>query len=137
MSNQITIEIPKNRYKNDEVIEGKIILELEKETNARGVRIIFEGETGYGRSITTVHKETQYLDENSRYLPGKREYEFKFEIPKQIDKNGFMHQIEEKIFGSVYERTRWTLDASLDIPDRLDINKVKKIYIVRSNKISK
>lgn len=131
--NKIIVELSKSRYSSDEVIEGKIILELDKEVKARRIRIVFRGETGVGRTRNTIHQEIQNLDNSSSYGPGKKEYGFGFAIPQLYTKErGFFEKIEEAIFGDMYERISWSLDASLDKADRLDENTIEKIRIKRA-----
>lgn len=130
---KISIEIPKNNYLSNEKIQGTVKLELEKDIPARSVRIRLIGMRGSGKHRRRVHEQQTIIDNSTQYFAGTKVYQFSFDIPvfRRMDTSGFgpLKGLIDIFNGDPYSYIDWSLDASLDIPNALDVNQVKQIYI--------
>lgn len=130
---KISIEISKTNYLSNENIQGSVKLELEKDISAKAVRIRLIGIRGSGKHRRLVHEQTIVLDSANQYFAGTKVYQFSFDIPvfRRMDTSGFgpLKGLIDIFNGDPYSYIGWSLDASLDIPNTLDVNQVKQIYI--------
>lgn len=137
---KIRIELPKDKYYSDEAIEGAVVLDLDKEVKARGVRIIFTGQES-GKKAITIQRDELRLDDATVYEPGTKKYQFRFTITQiqrfDTESLGFLKGLGDLIIGDTYETGHWWLDASLDIPNALDVNATKRIYLKRAESQNK
>ncbi|MBI5224225.1 hypothetical protein HY990_07435 [Candidatus Micrarchaeota archaeon] len=130
---KMRIDIPKDNFLSNEQIIGTVFLELDKPISARGVRIAFIGERGSGKHRRRVHEDTLTLDQSTEYQAGTKTYSFSFNFPiyQKFDTSGFgflKGLADLFVTQDLYRYTDWWLDASLDIPNALDVNTTKRIY---------
>jgi hypothetical protein len=141
---KIEIETDKQSYTGGEKVKGKVRLTLNQPKKAKGLRIRFYGErrtttrsVGIGTSSrSSTHIEQLYLQEIS--LGGEKEYpagltecdfEFALPSPQRAAPQGDnpLAGVINMLVGDPWANVRWYLDASLDLPMSLDINKKMQV----------
>lgn len=145
---KIELITDKTNYAKGETINGKIILDLKKEKQAKELRLLFMGErvvrstrmTPKGVSSSTqripIHRFETVIDGDKIYPVGKTEYSFSIQIPSQSSQQ----QMPGGAFGSVLKiaealsgaggRIEWSLQASLNVPASADVTKRIQVNIV-------
>lgn len=138
---KMIVNLPKLNYKHGETINGTAILDLAKPKNARAVKIrIFAikknrsvSSSGTSTSNQTIFDFSQDLDLEREYPAGKKEYQFQLQVPdkSKIDVEGGVGTALKAIsaFGNMMSPTYWYLEAKLDIPGGMDINKKIQINV--------
>lgn len=134
-SNKITITTDKQAYAFGEEITGKVVLEIRKPRKAKKICVQLYCEYETTRTVTrtsgtpprqTTTQETSaertavqslVLDGEKEYGNGRFEYPFKFRTEKTVIAGGFTRN------------PGWFLDASLDIPMSIDVNRKIRVNL--------
>ncbi|MBU0591768.1 hypothetical protein KKF81_06830 [Candidatus Micrarchaeota archaeon] len=142
---KIDIQIQKYNYSPGESIQGKVILKVDKNTNAKGVFVEVYGEkkvtSGYGKDRRTrtmrIFEFKQPLDGEKEYAKGEYSYDFSIKIPSDVMSQP---KIQDGILGAAIgaaqvltasgSRVDWRLVANLDISMGLDVSKNIQLNIV-------
>ena len=148
---RIDVFLEKYNFSVGETIEGKVLIDLKKPIKAKQLKIGFYGlkiftervQTQKGTETRTrkefIHKFEMPLDGEKEYLKG--EYFFEIKIPENIQvepkkpKEGIFSillkgaQVLSEAAG-ITSRTKWYLEATLEIPMAFDIKKKVSINIV-------
>ncbi|MCX6798902.1 MAG: hypothetical protein NTW59_02270 [Candidatus Diapherotrites archaeon] len=141
----IELRLNKTNFFFGETIEGTLALKLKKPKDARQLRvsIVAERETtqysGGKRStrIDTIFKSDNVVDGEKTYLPPGGEYPFKVQLPAS-SAIPQAPQFESAVGTAIKvvqalsmqnTRMKWFVDASLDIPKGIDINKKVQITV--------
>ncbi|VVB98521.1 Uncharacterised protein [uncultured archaeon] len=147
---KIDLVLDKASYSSGETIDGKLSLTLNNSRKARALRVQFYGERtthhthhSGGRSHSTSSTERIMvqelaLDAEKEYPSGTKEYAFSFKLPvlekpAQSADQGIVGAITN-VFASMadpYANVRWYVDASLDLPMAIDINKKQLVNFTR------
>ena len=120
-----------NTFSPGQAINGRVKLTLNEPTLARELRVEFYGLVKRGNHFDRIHEVKQLLSQERTYRSGEN-FEFSLAIPSDaISSTPF-----QGIFGNLYQafapRPSWFVEASLDMPNKLDINsKVQVILISR------
>lgn len=94
---RIDILLAKSEYSKGETLEGKVLLELPKEVNARGIYAILQKIETYQQlpfrrrpmfTDVAIYEEKKVIGADGTYF-GKKEYPFNFVLPHDI-KSDFM-----------------------------------------------
>ncbi len=139
---KIKIELEKFNYSPGETVKGKLILNLKKPIEARGLYVEFIGEQrtsqniGVKRSSQTrrVYDFKQTLDGEKEYPAGQElVYPFEIKIPENTK-----HELNEKVekalaiaktIGLMSNYTSWFIIGKLDVPLSIDISKKIQITV--------
>ncbi|MFA5077743.1 MAG: hypothetical protein WC488_04935 [Candidatus Micrarchaeia archaeon] len=138
----VEIVTGKKSWLNGEAISGKVALKLGAPVKSRGLRILFYGEKkshlGKTPKIERIHKQIVVLDGAKTYLKGRKNYAFLIQLPvlakpRPIEGTDIIPSVVRFSGGKFdpYANVKWYLDASLDIPVSLDLNKKIQITIKR------
>jgi hypothetical protein len=137
---KININLNKLSFKHGEMVEGKVDLNVKKAKNARGVKVKIyavrkeRSSSGNGTTNRTLFSYEQPLDVEREYSPGNYNYDFKLQVPDEqkinIEGNVGTALNAIKAFGNMVSPTYWYIEAKLDVPGGLDINKKVQINVV-------
>ncbi|MDD5337445.1 MAG: hypothetical protein PHS02_03085 [Candidatus ainarchaeum sp.] len=138
----IEILTGKEAYVNGELIEGRVLLSLGRRLKARGLRILFYGEkkSHHGKTHTTerILQQQAVLDGAKTYAEGRTDYKFSIQLPqlekpRPIEGTDIIPSVVRFFGGKFdpYANVKWYLDASLDIPLSLDVNRKMQITVRR------
>ncbi len=146
---KIEITTEKQAYSPGGLLKGKIMLELDSPKKARAFRIHFYGErktsrTTYSSGGTHSSNSTERVMQQELSLDGEREYsgrkdyDFQFQLPtfqkpQMMEGGGLVAGIVNTFasFADPYANVSWHLDASLDVPMSLDVNRKIRVNFVR------
>lgn len=139
---KIEITTEKPSYMQGELLKGKVKLELNSAKKARQLRVQFYGErrTGSGKSsrMEKTFLQELVLDGEKEYPAGARDYDFQFQLPTipklaQSQGSGIIDVAVNMLasFADPFSSTKWYLDASLDVPMGIDVNKKQLLNFVR------
>ena len=133
----------KTSYSFGETVKGKIRLKLKQPKNAKALELRFWGEvtqtTVQFGSSTDTKQQKRIVSEVRVALDGEKEYfnqeyPFEFALPKRD-----AHELNDALKTIVgvaqtltggFPNTKWFLQARLDVPMSLDINKTMQLNIV-------
>jgi hypothetical protein len=136
----IAIIIDRVTFSHGDTVKGKVALDLKKPKKARGLRIRLVAdreEEHYNhkgqrvRQTVVVYSKETILDGEKDYPAGTSEYQFEFTVPDLEPP-----KTNEIRIGPLSVKTggapplRWRLDASLDLPLALDINRKVDINVI-------
>jgi hypothetical protein len=149
---KMDILVPKTNFTHNELIDGKVSLELKKPQKAKGVFIEFLGlrhrkETRRvnrgGKTVTETVTHTDVLFSSSLTLEGEKEYPanqkieypFQFTVPEIVESKpnygegtlGTVMNIVQQ-FGPKPGPIEWYLKAKLDVSG-FDVNKDLRLFI--------
>ncbi len=120
----INIQAPE-KIKRGEVLRGKVIIELDKEVNARSVLVSFDNELSYSNPCTknfsswSFSNPKQLLDASTKLrheiIP------FKYNIPKEAPPT----------YGGKSLKSSWRVNVKIDIPLARDIHAGKDVEVKR------
>lgn len=139
---KIDVNTEKQTYGQGEILKGRVILQLNSQKKARALRIRFYGEcrrrTGKGSSTERIYLQELILDQEKEYPAGMKEYDFQFQLPtipkpQTMQGSGIVEFAANvaAAFLDPYANVKWYLDASLDIPMGIDVNKRQILNFVR------
>ena len=134
----LEIVLDSTQFKPGETIKGKVKLDLKSAKKAKGLRIGFYGEiqtTHYHRGkretqVERVHERNCDLGGEKEYSAGVSEYGFEIALPV-VEARKPAGDVVGKVFDFLapdpLTRTKWYLDASLELPLSFDINKKMQV----------
>lgn len=132
----------KTNFNYGETITGKIILNLKKPKNARGLYVVLIGERRnmMGSKNTNRQRICELpipIDTEKLYNIGTHEYSFNIQIPQENKIQGnetaaAVMQMAQSV-GDMFSPIRWFIEVKLDIPKAFDIRKVIPINVTRGN----
>jgi len=141
---KMELQLPKYSFSPGETVNGKVLLKVEKNTNAKGVFVELYGErkvtSGYGKEKRTrtmrVFEFKQPLDVEKEYAKGEYSYDFSIKIPTDVLNQqkkpdgalGAVVDIAQTLSGSG-SRIDWRLVANLDISMGIDVSKKVELNI--------
>jgi hypothetical protein len=135
----IDIAVERVTFSHGETIKGKVVLSLSKPKKAKGLRIRLVAdreEAGYDskgrerRQIVVIYSKEDMLGQEQEYAAGKTEYPFEFLVPDlELPKPNEL-RIGPLSLQAGSSPLRWRLDASLDLPMALDINRKIGINVI-------
>ena len=134
---KIELVLDKTYFNFGEVIKGKLKLTLKENVEARGLRVrLIEERTikafNLSRGTSETRKEEIMLNEVN--LAGEQsfssqDYDFELAIPSSPNNTQITNTLSQAAnFFGAKPPIRYLIDASLDIPNKFDVN--KKIVIV-------
>ena len=130
----IEIKTEKQSYMRGEMLRGTVTLLLKESKRARGVRIKLYAEYQSGKHRRTAYVQEKWLDSEKNYTARRIDYPFEFQTepahPKPMQGDGIVDGVVNALFDTD-ARLSWYLNASLDIPNSLDVNKVIRVEIKR------
>lgn len=127
------------KFEPGQAIKGKLRLELKERKKASKIRIEFYGEVKkrerniegeYEDVLRKVHLRSKTLEGELEYPAGMSEYEFEIKLPdvKARERKGdILGKIIDFIMPDPLWKTKWFLDASLEIPMSFDINRKMQV----------
>jgi hypothetical protein len=144
----ITLTLNKTNFAFGETAKGKLLLKLKKDKNARELRVrimAVRKTTQYGtnsRGGTSRNNQTQVLFQNAVIIDGQKlysppgvDYDFKIQIPQkstlpqEIGGNLGTALKAIQFLGGRSSQVKWFIEATLDIPGGVDINKKIQISV--------
>lgn len=132
----LSLFINGSQFHPGQSITGRVQLQLNEPKEARGLRIAFYGEVkrhrGRHTHIERVYEARQQLSGERSYRSGES-FDFSLAIapnalPPRID--GFFGGVAEFFYS--LSPTRFFVDASLDMPNKFDINRKVQVQLVRA-----
>ncbi len=120
----IGIQAPE-KIKRGEVLRGKVIIELDKEVNARSISVSFDNELSYSNPCTknfsswNFSNPKQLFDEGTRFRSAI--IPFEFNIPKEAPPT----------YGGKSLKSSWKVNVKIDIPLARDIHAGKDLEVKR------
>ena len=144
---KIDLKLDKLNYRPGETIKGTLTLDLKEPVKARELRVVFAGlkkttrsnvSFSQGASMSSrsrsdfVHHFKMALDGEKEYIGGK--YPFEIAIPSDLLSKGPETGLETamkaiQFLGGMSSRVSWFVEASLDIPGGMDINKKVQVNL--------
>jgi hypothetical protein len=139
----IELQLDKTNLAFGETVHGKLNLKLKKEKQARQLRVRLEAiqtqrtmsSKGSRTQETVIYSTEAILDGEKTYMPPGQEYEFSIQapartaLPAQIE-GGIGTAIKAvQMLSGMQSYTKWYINASLDIPGGMDINKRVQISV--------
>lgn len=141
---KIDLKLGKTVFSPGEMIQGNVILKVNKPTKANGVKVIINAvrrSTRYTSGRRTSYTETPYnfeqeLDVEREYQAEERTYKFQLQVPEGIGKKpdlgnealGQLVNVASMLTGSS-SNIRRNLTAKLDIPMGFDVSKTVQISV--------
>lgn len=128
----IEITTEKQSYARGEYMRGTVALRLNSPKKARGVRVKFYAERRDGKRKYALYRQEKWLDDEKEYPARRIEYPFEFAIEPRHPKPTEGVRIIEGVVNALFDadaNLRWYLNASLDIPNSLDVNKTQRVEI--------
>jgi len=133
----IELVLDRQDYRPGDTMKGQLRLTLGKPKKARGLRVQFYGEATQGsgkhRHTRRVYGQTVRLGGEQEYPAGTATYDFEFRLPvlaNTMSGGGVVGSVFNFLADS-FSNTKWYVDASLDVPMALDINKKMRINLRR------
>jgi hypothetical protein len=139
---KIEIETDKQSYSAGEKVKGKVRLTLNQPKKAKGLRLKFYGERrvqnvsmgsrgGTSTRIVQEYPQEITLGGEKEYPAGMTECDFEFTLPSPQraapQGDNPLAGVFGMLVGDPWANVVWYLDASLDLPMSLDINKKMQI----------
>jgi len=134
----LDIILDSTQFKPGEMIKGKVKLDLKSAKKAKCLRIEFYGEIEAKRrrhgkreeTIERVHEQSCDLDGEKEYPAGVSEYPFEITLPlieARTPAEGMVGKVFDFLAPDPLTRTKWFLDAVLELPLSFDINKKMQV----------
>jgi hypothetical protein len=117
---QIELKFDKPAYSFDEAVTGTVILNLEKEVQARGLKVRFYGAKREGRYIVRFCMIEFSLAEARTFRKGES---FRFSIPVPSSARQSVETLQTLAGPS------WHVEAQLDIPNGIDMIKTEMVKL--------
>ncbi len=120
----INIQVPE-KIKRGEVLKGKVIIELDKEVNARSVLVSFDNELSYSNPCTKNFSDWNFSNPKKLFDAGTKlrsvMIPFEFNIPKEAPPT----------YRGKSLKSGWKVNVKIDIPLARDINARKDVEVER------
>ncbi|HEY9245533.1 MAG TPA: hypothetical protein VIO11_01675 [Candidatus Methanoperedens sp.] len=120
----ISIQAPE-KIKRGVVLRGKVIIEPDKEVNARSVSVSFDNELSYSNPCTKNFSSWNFSNPGQLFGegPGLRNamIPFEFNIPKEAPPT----------YGGKSLKSSWKINVKIDIPLSRDIHAAKNVEVER------
>lgn len=129
---RVDLVLDKTSYRPGEAIKGRISLFLNQPEQARALRVEFYGEiekyNGTSRSIQKICQAQKDVSGEKSYASGEA-YDFEIAVPLdavQPQKSGIIMSL----FSIFTPIPKWYVQACLDMPMKLDMNRKVRIQIL-------
>ncbi len=118
----IIIQVPE-KLKRGGVLKGKVIIELDKEVNARSVSVSFDNELSYSNPCTKNFSGWSFSNTVQHFDTGLRSITipFEFNIPGEAPPTYTGRSLI----------SRWKVNVKIDLPLARDIHAAKDVEVER------
>ena len=118
-----------NTFSPGQAITGRAKLTLNEPLLARELRVEFYGLVKRGKHADRIHEVRQQLSHERTFRSGES-FEFSLAIPADAISAGHATGILGSLSQAFAPRPDWFVEASLDMPNKFDINAKTQVILI-------